>query len=514
MRQDDKTEAELAVLVRLFSRLPAAVAINGVCSLGTAAALWSETSIERAAAWLGFMACVLWYRYLGWRRFRRRPPSKTSIRSWQRHFTLGAGAGGLAWGVTAFIFYMPESDVARTFLPFIVAGMVGGSLLVLTGSMRAFSAFLVCALAPYLICFLLIGDRAHLVMSAMILVYLVGLIVLARPMSVSLVSSVHLASINDRLIRQLKEKSSQLQATFDHINQGVAVFDHFGRLLTWNPRHRELHGYPIHLYRPGTHLRQFLEQDLTRLERSSDDELDPKALAEPLAPARFEQIGAEQITLAVERNPMPGGGFVSTSTDITDHKRIEARMLHLAQHDPLTDLPNRLLFQDRLQIAMARSARSGSPVGVILMDLDGFKAINDSEGHRVGDETLKALARRLRSSLRESDTVARIGGDEFAFVLPDLTTTTAAVRIGEKILTSVETPLKVEDRFVDLRASMGVAMFPTDADNAEALLQFADVAMYRAKRSGGSSVNLAQQLQRRQRPGKTVKHTPPRAVNG
>jgi diguanylate cyclase (GGDEF)-like protein len=210
---------------------------------------------------------------------------------------------------------------------------------------------------------------------------------------------------------------------------------------------------------------------------------------------------------------MPGGGFVSTSTDITDHKRIEARMLHLAQHDPLTDLPNRLLFQDRLQIAMARSVRSGSPVGVILMDLDGFKAINDSEGHRVGDETLKALARRLRSSLRKSDTVARIGGDEFAFVLPDLTTPTAAFRIGEKILTSVETPLKVDDRYVDLRASMGVAMFPSDADNAEALLQFADIAMYRAKRSGGSSVNLARQLQRRQRPGKAAKPASRKAVN-
>ena len=514
LRQDDKTEAELAVLVRLFSRLPVAVAINGACSLGTAATLWPEASIERAAGWLGLMACVLWYRYSGWRRFRRRPPNKTSIRSWQRHFTLGAGFGGFAWGATAFMFYMPGSDIARIFLPFIVAGMVGGSLLVLTGSMRAFFAFLACALAPYLVCFLLIGDRAHLVMAAMILVYLIGMVVLARPMCASLVSSVHLASINDRLIRQLKEKSSQLQATFDHVNQGVAVFDHFGRLLTWNPRHRELHGYPIHLYRPGTHLRQFLEQDLARLERTSGEDLDPKALAEPLAPARFEQIGAEQTTLAVERNPMPGGGFVSTSTDITDHKRIEARMLHLAQHDPLTDLPNRLLFQDRLELAMARSVRSGSPVGVILMDLDGFKAINDSEGHRVGDETLKALARRLRSSLRKSDTVARIGGDEFAFVLPDLTTTTAAVRIGEKILSNVETPLKVEDRYVDLRASMGIAMFPSDADNAEALLQFADVAMYRAKRSGGSSVNLAQQLQRRQRPGKAAKQAPRNAVHG
>ena len=182
------------------------------------------------------------------------------------------------------------------------------------------------------------------------------------------------------------------------------------------------------------------------------------------------------------------------------------------QHDPLTDLPNRLLFQDRLEQAMARSKRSGSPVAVILMDLDGFKAINDSEGHRVGDEALKALARRLRSSLRESDTVARIGGDEFAFILPDLTAAKAAVRIGEKLLANIETPLKVEERYVDLHVSLGIAMYPHDAEDAEALMQYADMAMYRAKRAGGSGISLAGQLMRRQRPKETVTRPSQRVV--
>lgn len=510
----DKIEADMAVLVRLFTRLPVALAINGICALGTAAALWPETSPTLALVWLAAMACVLWFRLGTWRRFQRRGVHAAKLKAWQRSFTVGAGASGLVWGVTAFAFYSPESEIAQTFLPFIVAGMVGGSLLVLNGSMPGFCAFLAGAMAPYLLRYVLIGDQTHLVMAGMILVYLIGLMVLAKPMCQSLVSSVHLASINDRLITQLREKSSQLQATFDHVNQGVAVFDHLGRLLTWNPRHRELHGYPIHLYRPGTHLRQFLDQDLVRIERSSDSELDPKALAEPLAPARFQQSGAEGRTLAVERNPMPGGGFVSTSTDITDHKRVEARMLHLAHHDPLTDLPNRLLFQERLQHAMLRSKRSGSPVGVGVMDLDGFKTINDSRGHRVGDEALKALARRLRSCLRGTDTLARIGGDEFAFVLPDLTTSAAAVRIADKILTNIETPIKVEGEDIELRASLGIAMFPSDADNAEALMQYADLAMYRAKRAGGGSINFAQRLKRRQRPGPPVEDGKPKRAMG
>ncbi|MGI9509328.1 MAG: diguanylate cyclase domain-containing protein [Geminicoccaceae bacterium] len=514
MRQDDKTEAELVVLVRLFSRVPAALAINLCCSIGTVAALWQETEPRALAVWFGVMALVLWGRLESWRRFRRRATGKDQVDAWRHRFVMGAGVTGLVWGAACFLFYTPDSEVARMFLPFISAGMVGGSLLSLYGSMPAFFYFLMGAMAPFFLRFCLEGDMIHMIMASMILVYVTGLIALARPMSQSLVSSVHLAAMNDRLIDQLKEKSSQLQATFDHVNQGVAVFDHLGRLLTWNPRHRELHGYPIHLYRPGTHLRQFLDQDFARPERQGGGELDPRALAEPLAPVHFQQSGAEGRTLAVERSAMPGGGFVSTSTDITDHKRVEARMLHLAQHDPLTDLPNRLLFQDRLQQAMARSTRTGSPVGVIVMDLDGFKAINDTEGHRVGDEALKALARRLRSNLRESDTVARIGGDEFALVLPDLTTATAVVRIGEKMLANIETPLKVEDRYIDLRVSMGIAMFPTDANDAGALMQYADLAMYRAKRAGGSGISLASHAIRRQRPSQPAGQNPSKVVSG
>ena len=520
LQEGDRIEADMAVLVRLFARVPTAVAVNGICAFGTGAAMWSETTIVWLAGWFCIMGVTLWVRLDTAKRFQRRVTSAEQVRLWHNRFMLGAGATGFAWGLTAFVFYSPESEIAGTFLPFIVTGMVSGSVLSLTGSMPAFTAFMIAAMAPYALCCLLVGDRTHLLMVSIIIAYTTALLILMRPMCRSLVSSVHLAAINDRLITQLKEKSSQLQATFDHVNQGVAVFDHLGRLITWNPRHRELHGYPIHLYRPGTHLRQFLDQDLARSDRASGGELDPKALGEPLAPVGFQQRGAEGRTLAVERSSMPGGGFVSTSTDITDHKRVEARMLHLAQHDPLTDLPNRLLFQERLQQAMARSLRSGSPVGVIIMDLDGFKGINDSEGHRVGDEALKVLAHRMRSSLRDTDTVARMGGDEFAFILPDLTTTTAAVRLAEKLLSHIETPLKVEDRYIDLRASLGIAMFPMDAEDAEPLLRFADLAMYRAKRSGGGNINLAHQLRRRQRPNRPVKQQqvveqePPKVVGG
>ncbi len=487
MPHDDKTDAEIVLQDKLFARLPAALTINFTCALGTVAAFWIEAAPSTLLTWFTLVSASLLFRLYCWRRFQfqRRCHRAIDVAGTKRQFTVGAGLTGCAWGLCPLLLYSAESVIAQSFIPFVLAGMVGGSLVILTGSMPAFIAFLLGVAIPYILCLSMVGDFAHMMMAVLAVVYVVGLIALGRSMTQAMIDSISLMAVNEKLITQLREKSSQLQATFDHVNQGVAVFDHLSRLLTWNPRHRELHGYPIHLYRPGTHLRQFLDEDLKRIDKVAGGALDPKALIEPLAPSKFQQSSADGRVLAVERNEMPGGGFVSTSTDITEHKRAEARMLHLAQHDPLTDLPNRLLFQDRLQHAMARSARSGSPLAVVVVDLDKFKAINDEEGHRMGDQVLKAVAKRLRTGLRETDTVARIGGDEFAIVLPDLTSIAAAVRIAEKLQNRVDTPLRLEERRFDLHASFGIAIYPNDALDTESLLQYADFAMYEAKSNGG-----------------------------
>ncbi len=492
MPHDDQTNAEIVLQDKLFTRLPAALTINFICALGTVAAFWFEAATSTLLTWFGLVSASLLFRLHCWRQFRgqRRCHKAFDVSRTRHQFTIGAGLTGCAWGLAPLLFYSPDSVIAQPFIPFILAGMVGGSLVILTGSMPAFIAFLLGVGIPYIFCLSMVGDFTHMVMSVLAVVYIVGLIALGRSMTQAMTANISLMAVNEKLISQLREKSSQLQATFDHVNQGVAVFDHLSRLITWNPRHRELHGYPIHLYRPGTHLRQFLDEDLERLDKVAGGTLDPKALTEPLAPSKFQQSSADGLVLAVERNEMPGGGFVSTSTDVTEHKRAEARMLHLAQHDPLTDLPNRLLFQDRLQHAMARSARSGSPLAVVIIDLNKFKAINDEEGHRVGDQVLKAVAKRLRTGLRETDTVARIGGDEFAIVLPDLTSIAAAVHIAEKLQNRVDTPLRLDERHFDLHASFGIAIYPNDAIDAESLLQYADLAMYEAK-SAGVGLRLA-----------------------
>lgn len=187
---------------------------------------------------------------------------------------------------------------------------------------------------------------------------------------------------------------------------------------------------------------------------------------------------------------------LSNSIDITERKHAKVRMRHLAQHDSLTGLPNRLLFHDRLRHALARCRRDRTDLAVMLLDLDNLQQVNHALGHRVGDRILEEVALRLRAGLRESDTVARIGGDEFALILPVLPETEAAAVVARKILTRLEMPVEVEDRRVALRASLGLALFPHDGDQPEVLLQNADLAMYRAKAAGGGFHPLAARMRR------------------
>jgi diguanylate cyclase (GGDEF)-like protein len=480
--------AETMLLAGLFQRLPIVAALNLAVALGTILVFAGRQPTIVLATWLLLMLLTLALRLHGWRQFRRAPAEALAAPAWTRRFTIGAAATGLAWGLGAVLFYAPHSWVAQVYLPFVMAGMVGGSVTALTGHMPAYLAFSVCTLAPYAARLAFEGDLPHLVMATLVVLYLIGMGWLGRTVSGSLVASVRLAAENQDLVAALHQKSAQLEATFDHINQGVAVFEGDGRLATWNPRHRELHGYPSQLYRRGTRLKDFLRHDLGRAgggQRGRSGDHRRRFAGRRPAPTRFEQQGANDRVLQVECNPMPGGGFVSTSTDITERKRTEARMLHLAQHDWLTGLPNRLLFHDRLRQAMARCRREGGLLAVVLLDLDRFKQVNDAFGHRIGDDLLKQLGQRLQGALRESDTVARIGGDEFALVLPDLADAEAAALIADKLVRELDRPFELDVGALQPRASLGIALFPSDSQSAEQLMQNADLAMFRAKAAGG-----------------------------
>jgi diguanylate cyclase (GGDEF)-like protein len=480
-RPRQAADPETLLLSGLFQRLPIVILLNLAVALGTVLVFAGRRPLAVIASWFLFMLATLALRLWAWQARRRATAAAALLPVRARQFTLGAAATGLAWGLAGVLFYSPDAQVSQIFLPFIMAGMVGGSVTALTGYMPAYVAFSTSMLVPYAARLAVEGDGVHLVMASLTLLYLVGMGLLGRTVNASMVAAVRLAAENEALVAALREKSAQLEATFDNVNQGVAVFDREGLLETWNPRHRALHGYPAELYRRGVAIGEFVRHDR---QNGTPAGAPPEGLG-PTAPVRFEQPGAAGRVLEVERSPMPGGGFVSTSTDITERKRAEDRMLHLAQHDPLTGLSNRLLFNDRLQQAMALARRSGNLMAVILLDLDNFKQVNDVLGHPVGDRALKQTATRLRAALRASDTVARFGGDEFAFILQELPDARAATVIADKLVGQLGQPLDLEGRTWQLRASLGIALFPSDGTDAEQLMKNADRAMYRAKAAGG-----------------------------
>ena len=180
-------------------------------------------------------------------------------------------------------------------------------------------------------------------------------------------------------------------------------------------------------------------------------------------------------------------GLVWVIQDVSERKRAEERLFHLAHHDILTELPNRSLFRDRLNQALAQARRDDSLVGMMFIDIDRFKVTNDTLGHEVGDRLLRAVADRLNTSLRAGDTVARFGGDEFAVILPGIDTARAAGNVAQKILSVLAKPVAVGEHQVYVSASVGVTVYPTDSEDPEALIRNADIAMYRAKEQGGNT---------------------------
>jgi diguanylate cyclase (GGDEF)-like protein len=205
----------------------------------------------------------------------------------------------------------------------------------------------------------------------------------------------------------------------------------------------------------------------------------------------FDQVDAELLTLFSQRVSIAFANMklledleqrvIARTAQLREN---QARLTHLAHHDPLTDLPNRLLFEDRLKQAIAKARRAQETAALLFFDLDRFKEINDSLGHSVGDLVLCEVVRRLRAVVRESDTVARLGGDEFVIILEQVDGEEGVAEVARKVIQAMALPLSVAGREIALTGSIGISLYPDDGADVDALMKTADDAMYRAKALG------------------------------
>jgi len=273
------------------------------------------------------------------------------------------------------------------------------------------------------------------------------------------------------------------------IPQGVAVLDETGTLFFLNDACAELHGWPSASALEGRSWRELFEPE-------EADRLQPEGLAAARKGRlwRGDATGRRHDGLTFPEEvvfaPLASGRVALLLSDRTEEERVETQMKELVYRDPLTGLPNRRLFDDRLAIALAQAHRYRHRLAVIFVDLDHFKQINDTLGHAAGDELLRAVARRLTECVREGDTVARRAGDEFSLLLPGIHYAEDVATISRKLSDALRQPFPVDGHDVRVTSSGGVALYPEDGESEEALLRSADTAMYRAKEHGRDNFQL------------------------
>lgn len=292
---------------------------------------------------------------------------------------------------------------------------------------------------------------------------------------------------------RLQESEEFFRLTFSQAAVGIVLLGPDGRLLRVNGKMAQILGYTeIELlqrfFQQLTHVDD-LPDELTLVKRLRDGEISDYQRERRLLRRDGTPIWVN-VSVSTMRDAYGNQRFISVVEDISRRKGAEEALLRVINHDALTGLPNRVLLQDRLERAIAHAHRAGTQVAVMFIDLDRFKHVNDTLGHDAGDQLIVEIARRLAGSLRESDTVARQGGDEFVVVLPEMTGETDAARVARKLLDNLFQPLLLCGQEVFPTGSIGIAMYPRDGTDSATLLKCADSAMYGSKGEGGNGFSF------------------------
>ncbi|HZP19804.1 MAG TPA: diguanylate cyclase [Bauldia sp.] len=286
----------------------------------------------------------------------------------------------------------------------------------------------------------------------------------------------------------LNEQVRLLEAVIDNFPGGISVYDRDLRMVLCNEQQKRLLDYPDDLFAGGyPTLEDIYRFNAMRGEYGPGNVEEQVRLRMDLARQRrahvFERTRPNGTILEIRGVPLAGGGFVTTYLDVTDQRKSQAMIAHMAHHDHLTGLPNRLLFRDRLEQSVARVRRS-EHMAIHYLDLDRFKPVNDEFGHAVGDQLLAAVAARLSSAKRETDTVARLGGDEFAIIQAGIKRDIDAATMASRVIKAITAPYTIVGIPITIGVSIGIALAPRHGNTAEELLRNADFALYRSKTLG------------------------------
>ncbi len=417
--------------------------------------------------------------------FARRPQSvmtRATAMRWELRYIVGASAFMALMGAWCFFAFAHTSDPLVQLLAFsmVLVNMIGVTARNF-GSKLLVDAQLVCAGVPMTLALFLVGDAYYAVFGCVLVPFFLSLKSIADRLRRTLLDAVVAT-------RDVTLLAGRFDTALNNMPHGLCMFDPQQRLVVYNKRIEEI--FHISGVRRGASLRQLLQGCVAAgtlneatMERLLSD-LESRLAGQFDGELAVDTEDGRALSLTFE--PMQNGGSVVLVEDVTERKNAEAKINHLARYDALTGLPNRIFFHDQMEWALSTMKR-GTHCAVLFVDLDQFKQVNDTLGHPAGDALLFAVAERLRNIIRESDLVARFGGDEFVVLQTPLRDPEAASTLARRIVEELSNTYDVDGHRVVIGASVGIAIAPRDGAGADALLKNADMALYRAKSEGRGS---------------------------
>jgi diguanylate cyclase (GGDEF)-like protein/PAS domain S-box-containing protein len=292
----------------------------------------------------------------------------------------------------------------------------------------------------------------------------------------------------ERAANELKEQHRRFDIALNNMAHGLCMFDADMRLIVSNKRYAEMFNLPAGFVRPGMSIREVIEKSHA-LGNYRHRDVTPYELYDSYVQTLkagdlvVHRHLADGRMIKLTHEPMADGGWVAIYEDITERYLAEQSIAHMARHDALTGLPNRVLFRERMDEGLSRVGGMGEVLALLCLDLDNFKAVNDTLGHPIGDRLLGTIADRIGSVVAETDTVARLGGDEFAILLSK-TSPQAAAALARSLVEVISTPIEIDGHEINSAVSIGIVLAPNDGNAADHLMKCADLALYRAKAEG------------------------------
>ena len=287
-------------------------------------------------------------------------------------------------------------------------------------------------------------------------------------------------------IIELSEQHRRFDAALNNMPHGVSMLDHDLRIIVTNNQWLDMFGLSPEVVKPGVTMQEVMRHSVA-VGNYADIDADElyRSLVESLEAgvSKFYRNLTNGRTVLTSYHAMPEGGYVATYEDITERKQAEERISHMARHDALTGLPNRVLFRDKMDEGLARVQAEHECMAILCLDLDNFKSVNDTLGHPIGDRFLISVANLLKSVIGEKDTIARLGGDEFA-ILQCEAQPAGAEKLAQRIIEALNDSLIIDGHEINTAVSIGIAVAPHDGDSADHLMKCADLALYRAKAEG------------------------------